>query len=99
MAVLLKGAISQLSEQISTLNDRMDEFTSRIDELSSQLSRRFDYGSQSQQKLESSNGSTSTSCFTSNGSTVRHSSLTQLPKDSPINEEVIIIYVLLKIDV
>lgn len=77
----------------------MDEFTSRIDELSSQLSRGFNYGSQSQQKLESSNGSTSTSYFTSNGTTVRHSSsLTQLAKDSPINEEVII-YVLLKIDV
>ncbi|GJW43005.1 uridine-cytidine kinase C-like protein [Tanacetum coccineum] len=87
--VASQGAISQLSEQISTLNDRMDEFTSRIDELSSQLSRGFDYGSQSQQKLESSNGSTSTSYFTSNGSTVRHSSsLTQLAKDSPINEEI-----------
>ncbi|XP_071716600.1 inorganic pyrophosphatase TTM2-like [Rutidosis leptorrhynchoides] len=86
-----QGSISQLSEQISTLNDRMDEFTSRIDELNSQLSRGSNHGSQSQHIIDPSNGpgSVSTSYFTSNGTSVRHSSSSnQLSKDLNLMDEI-----------
>ncbi|KAA8542334.1 hypothetical protein F0562_023530 [Nyssa sinensis] len=96
-----QGVITQLSEQISTLNERMDEFTSRIEELNSKFSTRK--VSVSQQNLalqaEACNGSAPTSLFMAglgNGSLTgsllpNSSSSSQLAKESPLMEEVLII--------
>lgn len=92
-----QGVITQLSEQISTLNERMDEFTSRIEELNSKFSVRK--VSSSQQNLavqaEACNGSGPTSLFMSglgNVSLLPHSSsASQLARESPIMEEVLLV--------
>uniref|UniRef100_A0A5B7AIY2 Putative uridine-cytidine kinase C isoform X1 n=1 Tax=Davidia involucrata TaxID=16924 RepID=A0A5B7AIY2_DAVIN len=96
-----QGVITQLSEQISTLNERMDEFTSRIEELNSKFSIRK--VSVSQQNLasqaEACNGSAPTSLFMAglgNGSLTgsllpNSSSSSQLAKESPLMEEVLLI--------
>ncbi|KAH1074329.1 hypothetical protein J1N35_026657 [Gossypium stocksii] len=93
-ALANKGVINQLSEQISSLNDRMDEFTTRVEELNSKLT--IKRRTSSQQNLafraESCNGSASTSYFINglgNGSIITNSSSSsQLPKDSPLMEEI-----------
>ncbi|RVW44646.1 hypothetical protein CK203_086889 [Vitis vinifera] len=93
-----KGAITQLSEQISSLNDRMDEFTSQIEELNSKLTMKK--VSASQQNLafqaEASNGSAPTFFIPGigNGSltgTMMHksSSSSQLAKELPLMEEIL----------
>lgn len=95
--VFNQGVITQLSEQISTLNERMDEFTSRIEELNSKFS--MQKSSMSQQNLphqgESCNGSAPTSLFMSslgNGTLIPNSSSsTQLSKDSPLLEEILVV--------
>ncbi|KAG8654261.1 inorganic pyrophosphatase TTM2 isoform X2 [Manihot esculenta] len=96
-----QGIITQLSEQIATLNERMDEFTSRIEELNSKFTIRK--VSASQQNLamqaEACNGSGPTSVFVSglgNGSLAgsllpTSSSSSQLARESPLMEEVLII--------
>ncbi|XP_043717301.1 inorganic pyrophosphatase TTM2-like [Telopea speciosissima] len=96
-----QGVVTQLSEQISTLNERMDEFTSRIEELNSKLT--MGKVSASQQNLalqaEACNGSGPTSLFVSglgNGSLTgsllpNSSSSSQLAKESPLMEEILII--------
>ncbi|XP_010936720.1 inorganic pyrophosphatase TTM2 [Elaeis guineensis] len=89
-----QGVITQLSEQISTLNERMDEFTSRVEELNSKFSA--PKPSMSQQNLsETCNGSAPTSLFMSglgNGTLLPNSSSSsQLSKDSPLMEELILI--------
>lgn len=89
-----QGAITQLSEQISTLNERMDEFTSRIEELNAKFSA--PKPSMSQQNLsETCNGSAPTSLFMpglGNGTLLPNSSsFSQLSKDSPLMEELILI--------
>lgn len=94
-----QGAITHLSEQISTLSERMDEFTTRIEELNSKISTGM--VSASQQNLVSqsdacNNSSGTTSNFISGlsngaltGALLPHSSSSsQLPKDSPLLEEV-----------
>ncbi|KAJ4960107.1 hypothetical protein NE237_020017 [Protea cynaroides] len=96
-----QGVITQLSEQISTLNERMDEFTSRIEELNSKLTMRKVSASQQNLALqaEACNGSGPTSLFISglgNGSLTgsllpNSSSSSQLAKDSPLMEEILII--------
>ncbi|KAK4350398.1 hypothetical protein RND71_029711 [Anisodus tanguticus] len=95
-----QGVVSQLSEQISTLSERMDEFTSRMEELNSKISA--NRVSASQQNLavqaESCNGS-ATSLFVAGlgngsltGSLLPHSSsASQLPKESSLLEEVLLI--------
>ncbi|CBI27437.3 hypothetical protein VitviT2T_001234 [Vitis vinifera] len=93
-----KGAITQLSEQISSLNDRMDEFTSQIEELNSKLTMKK--VSASQQNLafqaEANNGSAPTFFIPGigNGSltgTMMHksSSSSQLAKELPLMEEIL----------
>ncbi|XP_047311889.1 inorganic pyrophosphatase TTM1-like [Impatiens glandulifera] len=92
-----QGIINQLSEQISMLNERMDEFTSRIEELNSKFCNRK--VSLSQQNLalqaEACNGVAPTALFMtslSNGSMLPHSSSSsQLVKESPLMEEVVLI--------
>ncbi|KAJ4973201.1 hypothetical protein NE237_006375 [Protea cynaroides] len=96
-----QGFITQLSEQISTLNERMDEFTSRIEELNSKLTTRKVSASQQNLALQvdASNGSGPTSLFVSglgNGSLTgsplpNSSSSSQLAKESPLMEEILII--------
>jgi len=93
-----KGAIEQLSEQISTLNDRMDDFTSRMEELSSKLSSQKTSPTARNTTLqpEACNGSVPTSHFISsleNGSLTgsimpNPSSSSHLAKDSALLEEV-----------
>lgn len=100
MIFFFKGAVTQLSEQISTLNDRMDEFTSRIEELNSKLTSTRVSGSPESMGMhaEACNGSGPTSYFVSGlgngsltGSALLHSSSsTHLAKDSPLMEEVYI---------
>ncbi|XP_075495911.1 inorganic pyrophosphatase TTM2 isoform X1 [Primulina tabacum] len=97
-ALASRGAITQLSEQISTLNDRIDDFTSRIEELSSKLNSKR--GSPSSQNIalqaESCNGSAPTSYFISGlgngsltGSVMTNSlSSSQLAKESSLMEEI-----------
>ncbi|KAG4390640.1 hypothetical protein GLYMA_05G016700v4 [Glycine max] len=97
-----QGVITQLSDQISTLNERMDEFTSRIEELNSKFAIRKDSAG-SQQNLalqaEACNGSGPTSFFVTgrgNGSLTgsllpNSSSSSQLAKESPLMEEVLVI--------
>ncbi|XP_010537424.1 PREDICTED: uridine-cytidine kinase C [Tarenaya hassleriana] len=78
-----QGAITQLSDQISTLTERMDEFTSRIEELNTNLSARRSSGSQHSLALQAEG------C---NGSILPHSSSSsQLARDSPLMEEVLLI--------
>ncbi|KAK3037109.1 hypothetical protein RJ639_031528 [Escallonia herrerae] len=96
-----QGVITQLSEQISTLNERMDEFTSRIEELNTKFSHRK--VSVSQQNLasqaEACSGSAPTSFFVAglgNGSLTgpvlpNSSSSSQLARESPLMEEVLLI--------
>ncbi|GKU95079.1 hypothetical protein SLEP1_g8483 [Rubroshorea leprosula] len=92
-----QGVITQLSEQISTLNERMDEFTSRIEELNSKFSVKKVSGSQQNLAVqaEACNGSGPTSLFMTglgNGSLLPHSSSSsQLARESPIMEEVLMI--------
>ncbi|XP_030455613.1 inorganic pyrophosphatase TTM1-like [Syzygium oleosum] len=100
-AIANQGVITQLSEQISTLNERMDEFTTRIEELNSKFNTRR--VSASQQNLgpqaEACNGSGPTSLFITGlgngsltGSLMPHSSSSsQLAKDSPLVEEILVI--------
>ncbi|KAI6683323.1 hypothetical protein NL676_029236 [Syzygium grande] len=100
-AIANQGVITQLSEQISTLNERMDEFTTRIEELNSKFNTRR--VSASQQNLgpqaEACNGSGPTSLFITGlgngsltGSLMPHSSSSsQLAKDSPLMEEILVI--------
>ncbi|KAG5521301.1 hypothetical protein RHGRI_033750 [Rhododendron griersonianum] len=93
-----RGAIAQLSEQISTLNDRMDEFTSRIEELNSKLTSKRVSSSPQNMALQSEacNGSAPTSYFISglgNGSltgSIMPNSLSssQLAKEYPLMEEI-----------
>ncbi|KAK8657757.1 hypothetical protein V6N13_035980 [Hibiscus sabdariffa] len=98
--VVNPGVVTQLSEQISTLNERMDKFTSSIEELNSKFSTRNI--SASQQNLaaqaEACNGSLPTSLFVTGlgngslGSLLPHSSSSsQLTRDSPLMEEVLVI--------
>ncbi|KAL4384704.1 hypothetical protein GQ457_15G006420 [Hibiscus cannabinus] len=98
--VVNPGVVTQLSEQISTLNERMDKFTSSIEELNSKFSTRNI--SASQQNLaaqaEACNGSLPTSLFVTGlgngslGSLLPHSSSSsQLARDSPLMEEVLVI--------
>ncbi|CAE5964067.1 unnamed protein product [Arabidopsis arenosa] len=79
-----QGFITQLSDQISTLNERMDEFTSRIEELNSKIPNRIAAsGSQHNLALPIENG---------NGSVLSlSSSASQLVRESPLMEEVILI--------
>ncbi|XP_042480065.1 inorganic pyrophosphatase TTM2-like [Macadamia integrifolia] len=96
-----QGVVTQLSEQISTLNERMDDFTSRIEELNSKLTTRKVSASQKNLALqaEACNGSGPTSLFVSglgNGSLTgsllpNSSSSSQLAKESPLMEEILII--------
>ncbi|GLT76543.1 hypothetical protein SLA2020_481960 [Shorea laevis] len=96
-----QGVITQLSEQISTLNERMDEFTSRIEELNSKFSVKKVSGSQQNLAVqaEACNGSGPTSLFMTGlgngsltGSLLPHSSSSsQLARESPIMEEVLLI--------
>lgn len=94
-----QGAITQLSEQILTLNDRMEEFTSRIEELNTKLNTKELYGSQQNiaqhHAAEACNGSAPTSYFLSNlgnGSLLPNSSSSsQLAKEFPLMEEVLVI--------
>lgn len=90
----MKGAITQLSEQISTLNDRIDEFASKMDELNSKFS--IQRALSSSQQAELCNGSAPTSYLIPglgnglrNGSALLSStSSSQLAKESPFMEEV-----------
>ncbi|XP_027369005.1 inorganic pyrophosphatase TTM1-like [Abrus precatorius] len=96
-----QGVITQLSDQISTLNERMDEFTSRIEELNSKFAIRKVSASQQNLALqaEACNGSGPTSFFVTglgNGSLTgsllpNSSSSSQLAKESPLMEEVLLI--------
>ncbi|KAF8037497.1 hypothetical protein BT93_B0405 [Corymbia citriodora subsp. variegata] len=100
-AIANQGVITQLSEQISTLNERMDEFTSRIEELNSKFNTRRVSASQQNLPLqaEACNGSGPTSLFVTGlgngsltGSLMPHSSSSsQLVKDSPLMEEILVI--------
>ena len=88
--LFLKGAITQLSEQIFTLNDRIDEFASEMDELNSNFSIKRVLSSS--QQPEACNGSASTSYLTydpRNGSALlSSSSSSQLAKETAFMEEV-----------
>lgn len=94
------GIITQLSEQISSLNDRMDEFTNRIEELNSKLTIKKSSSSQQNMSIQADacNGFAPTSYFIStlsNGSLTgsimpNSSSSSQLAKESPLMEEVLI---------
>ncbi|KAK7265060.1 hypothetical protein RJT34_32676 [Clitoria ternatea] len=96
-----QGVITQLSDQISTLNERMDEFTSRIEELNAKFAIRKVSASQQNLALqaENCNGSGPTSFFVTglgNGSLTgsllpNSSSSSQLAKESPMMEEVLLI--------
>jgi len=95
-----QGVITQLSEQISTLNERMDEFTSRIEELNSKFATRKVSASQQNLSLQAeANGSVPASLLVSGlgngpltGSLLSHSSsASQLARESPLLEEVILI--------
>ncbi|THU54258.1 hypothetical protein C4D60_Mb10t23150 [Musa balbisiana] len=92
-----REVVNQLSEQISTLNERIDEFSSRIKELSSKFSSQKTSVSQQNLALqnEACNGSVPTSVFVSNlgSGTIlpSSSSSTQLNKDSPLMEELMLI--------
>ncbi|KAK4479293.1 hypothetical protein RD792_014804 [Penstemon davidsonii] len=96
-ALANQGIVTQLSEQISTLNERMDEFTSRIEELNSKISSKK--VSTSQQSLalqaEACNALAPTSQFVSglsNGLFLPNSSSSsQLARESPLMEEVLLI--------
>ncbi|CAG7893495.1 unnamed protein product [Brassica rapa] len=79
-----QGVITQLSDQISTLNERMDDFTSRIEELNSKIPNRIAAsGSQHNLALPMENG---------NGSLLSlSSSQSQLVRESPLMEEVILV--------
>ncbi|KAG6672763.1 hypothetical protein I3842_16G075600 [Carya illinoinensis] len=100
-ALANQGILTQLSEQISTLNERMDEFTSRIEELNSKISIRRVSASQQSLALqaEASNGNGPTSLFATglgNGSLTgslmpNSSSSSQLARDSPLMEEILLI--------
>jgi predicted PurR-regulated permease PerM len=96
--IVVQGAITQLSEQISSLNDRMDEFTTCIEELNSKLTIKKNSPSQQNMALQAEvcNGSAPASYFVSglgnaslNGSRMfNSSSSSQLAKESPLMEEV-----------
>ncbi|CAL9098334.1 unnamed protein product [Musa textilis] len=92
-----REVVNQLSEQISTLNERIDEFSSQIKELSSKFSSQKTSVSQQNLALqnEACNGSVPTSVFVSNlgNGTIlpSSSSSTQLNKDSPLMEELVLI--------
>ncbi|EPS62973.1 hypothetical protein M569_11811, partial [Genlisea aurea] len=92
-----QAMVDQLSEQITTLNERMDEFTSRIEELNSTIPSRRGGASSSVQNLmlqAESSSSHFVSGLTTNGppSLLPHSSSSsQLARDSPIMEEVLLI--------
>lgn len=100
-AIASQGVITHLSDQISTLNERMDEFSSRIEELNSKSNTRRVSASQQNLALqaEACNGSGPTSLFISGlgngsltGSLMPHSSSSsQLAKDSPLMEEILVI--------
>lgn len=100
-AIASQGVITHLSDQISTLNERMDEFSSRIEELNSKSNTRRVSASQQNLALqaEACNGSGPTSLFISglgNGSLTgplmpHSSSSSQLAKDSPLMEEILVI--------
>ncbi|KAL6556225.1 Inorganic pyrophosphatase ttm1 [Orobanche gracilis] len=91
-----QGLVTQLSEQISTLNERMDDFTSRIEELNSKIFTSKHSASQQHipVQAEACNGS-ATSLFVAgmgNGSLLPNSSsFSQLLRDSPLFEEVLLI--------
>ncbi|KAJ8460920.1 hypothetical protein OPV22_033846 [Ensete ventricosum] len=92
-----QDAVNQLSEQLSTLNERMDDLSSRIEDFNTIVSSGST--SMSQQNLalqsEACNGSGPTSLFVSNlgnGTLLPcSSSYTQLNKDSPLMEELMLI--------
>lgn len=95
-----QGIITQLSEQISTLNERMDEFTSRVEELNTKFAVRKVSASQQNLALqaETCNGCAPTPLFMAglNGSFTgtmipTSSSSSQLVKESPLMEEVLLI--------
>ncbi|KAL7114765.1 hypothetical protein ACP275_04G142100 [Erythranthe tilingii] len=82
-----EGIVTQLSEQISTLNERMDEFTSRIEQLNSKISI-GKLSAVSQQSLAPEaciNGPLAASILPNS------SSYSQLARDSPFMEEVLVI--------
>ncbi|XAR63854.1 Uridine kinase [Bertholletia excelsa] len=88
-----QGIITQLSEQISTLNERMDEFTTRIEDMNSKLSTRKVSSSQQNMVLqaESCNGCAPTPVFMSSSMLPNSSSSSQLAKEFPLMEEVLLI--------
>lgn len=96
-----QGAITHLSEHISTLNERMDEFATRIEELNSKLSVRKACVCQQNSALqvESCNGPDPSPLFTTSSCTgtfsgsllTNSSSSSQLAKESPVMEEVLVI--------
>ncbi|KAG8387969.1 hypothetical protein BUALT_Bualt02G0076400 [Buddleja alternifolia] len=100
-ALANQGIVTQLSEQISTLNERMDEFTSRIEELNSKISMRKVSASHQNLALhaEACNAIAATSLFGSgigngpiSGSLLPNSSSSsQLARESPFMEEVLVI--------
>ncbi|CAL9128110.1 unnamed protein product [Musa textilis] len=90
-------AVNQLSEQLSTLNERLDDLSSRIEDFNTVVSSRSTSVSQQSLALQSEacNGSGPTSLFVSNlgnGTLLpSSSSYTQLNKDSPLIEELMLI--------
>ena len=95
--IIVQGAITQLSEQISSLNDRMDEFTTCIEELNSKLIIKKNSPEQHNMALQAKvcNGSAPTYFVTGlgNGSLTgsrmsNSSSSSQLTKETPLMEEV-----------
>nr|XP_009410716.1 PREDICTED: uridine-cytidine kinase C [Musa acuminata subsp. malaccensis] len=96
-AINQDAAVNQLSEQLSTLNERMDDLSSQIEDFNTIVSSQSN--SMSQQNLalqtEACNGSGPTSLFVSNlgnGTLLpSSSSYTQLNKDSPLMEELMLI--------
>ncbi|KAL0318464.1 UNVERIFIED_CONTAM: Inorganic pyrophosphatase TTM1 [Sesamum angustifolium] len=84
-ALANQGIVTQLSEQISTLNERMDEFTSRIEELNSKIPIR---------KVSASHQNLALQAEACNGTgqlLPNSSSSSQLARESPLMEEVLLI--------
>ncbi|KAK4426908.1 Inorganic pyrophosphatase TTM1 [Sesamum alatum] len=84
-ALANQGIVTQLSEQISTLNERMDEFTSRIEELNSKIPIRKASASQQSLALQAE------ACNATGQLLPNSSSSSQLARESPLMEEVLLI--------